>query len=166
MRRCADPGAGEVQPAGRGLRQGILVRRLFPMGLAALGAAGLTGFSAPATPPVIGASSAADTVHVAPPTGEREVDRASILIALDQVEPGGTVLFAPGTRPSHSLTFTWVPRRCCRPLIPCILLTAFSLSLEEFLGELSRRVAKLRDSADSASEKDERRTSAESLYVR
>ena len=39
----------------------------------------------------------ADTVHVAPPTGERETDRASILAALEQVEPGGTVQFAAGT---------------------------------------------------------------------
>jgi parallel beta-helix repeat protein len=38
-----------------------------------------------------------DTVHVAPPTGERETDRASILAALEQVRPGGTVQFAPGT---------------------------------------------------------------------
>lgn len=39
----------------------------------------------------------ADTVHVAPPTGEQETDRASILAALEEVRPGGTVLFAPGT---------------------------------------------------------------------
>ena len=38
-----------------------------------------------------------DTVHVAPPTGVRETDRASILAALDHVRPGGTVRFAPGT---------------------------------------------------------------------
>lgn len=40
---------------------------------------------------------AADTVHVAVPTGERETDRASIMAALEQVRPGGTVQFAPGT---------------------------------------------------------------------
>jgi parallel beta-helix repeat protein len=39
----------------------------------------------------------ADTVHVAPPTGERETDRASIHAALAQVQPGGVVQFAPGT---------------------------------------------------------------------
>jgi parallel beta-helix repeat protein len=39
----------------------------------------------------------ADTVFVAPPTGVREADRASILAALEQVRPGGTVQFAPGT---------------------------------------------------------------------
>lgn len=38
-----------------------------------------------------------DTVFVAPPTGERQTDRASILAALKQVEPGGTLQFAPGT---------------------------------------------------------------------
>ncbi|HUG38904.1 MAG TPA: alpha/beta fold hydrolase [Longimicrobiales bacterium] len=39
----------------------------------------------------------AGVVHVAPPTGDRETDRASILAALGDVEPGGTVQFAPGT---------------------------------------------------------------------
>jgi proline iminopeptidase len=38
-----------------------------------------------------------DTVLVAPPTGERGMDRASILMALAQVRPGGTVQFAAGT---------------------------------------------------------------------
>lgn len=37
-----------------------------------------------------------DTVYVAPPTGEREIDRASILAALEEVEPSGIVQFAPG----------------------------------------------------------------------
>jgi parallel beta-helix repeat protein len=36
-------------------------------------------------------------VHVAPPTGTSATDRASILAALEQVEPGGTIQFAPGT---------------------------------------------------------------------
>jgi parallel beta-helix repeat protein len=39
----------------------------------------------------------ADTVHVAAPTGERDADRASILAALTQVRPGGTIQFASGT---------------------------------------------------------------------
>jgi parallel beta-helix repeat protein len=43
------------------------------------------------------ASPAGGVVHVAPPTGERETDRASILAALEQVQPGGTVQFASGT---------------------------------------------------------------------
>jgi proline-specific peptidase len=38
-----------------------------------------------------------DPVHVAPPTGEKERDRASILAALEQVRPGGTVQFGAGT---------------------------------------------------------------------
>ncbi|MEG9329163.1 right-handed parallel beta-helix repeat-containing protein [Salinimicrobium catena] len=38
-----------------------------------------------------------DTVFVAPPTGDRETDRASILSALEEAEPGGTIWFAPGT---------------------------------------------------------------------
>jgi parallel beta-helix repeat protein len=38
-----------------------------------------------------------DTTHVAPPTGEQQHDRASILAALEQVRPGGTVQFAAGT---------------------------------------------------------------------
>jgi acyl-homoserine-lactone acylase len=43
------------------------------------------------------ASASADTVHVAPPTGERETDRASILAALGQAGPGDVVRFAAGT---------------------------------------------------------------------
>jgi parallel beta-helix repeat protein len=39
----------------------------------------------------------ADTVHVAPPRGELRADRASILAALERLQPGGTVQFAPGT---------------------------------------------------------------------
>jgi parallel beta-helix repeat protein len=43
------------------------------------------------------ASASPGTVYVAPPTGEKEEDRASILAALEEVRPGGTVQFAPGT---------------------------------------------------------------------
>jgi uncharacterized protein len=43
------------------------------------------------------AASGSDIVHVAPPMGEPEADRASIVAALAQVRPGGTVQFAPGT---------------------------------------------------------------------
>jgi hypothetical protein len=45
----------------------------------------------------LSAAAAAHVVHVAPPTGNRDLDRASILAALDEVRPGGTVQFAPGT---------------------------------------------------------------------
>jgi parallel beta-helix repeat protein len=38
-----------------------------------------------------------DTIRVAAPTGVLEVDRASIVAAFEQVRPGGTVQFAPGT---------------------------------------------------------------------
>jgi parallel beta-helix repeat protein len=37
-----------------------------------------------------------DTVHVAPPTGEKNADRASVQAAFDAVRPGGTVQFAQG----------------------------------------------------------------------
>jgi parallel beta-helix repeat protein len=43
------------------------------------------------------ATTSTDTVFVAPPTGERDTDRPSILAALEQVRPGGTVQFAAGT---------------------------------------------------------------------
>jgi hypothetical protein len=36
-------------------------------------------------------------VHVAPPTGDVATDRASIMAALEEVRPGGTVQFAPDT---------------------------------------------------------------------
>jgi hypothetical protein len=42
------------------------------------------------------AASRPDVVYVAPPTGERAIDRASILAALEQVRPGGTARFAAG----------------------------------------------------------------------
>jgi parallel beta-helix repeat protein len=38
-----------------------------------------------------------DTVRVATPTGVRDADRSSVLAALEEVQPGGTILFAPGT---------------------------------------------------------------------
>lgn len=38
-----------------------------------------------------------DTVYVATPAGDYETDRGSILAALEKVERGGTVQFAPGT---------------------------------------------------------------------
>jgi len=50
-----------------------------------------------ASPTLAQASPHSETVHVAPPTGERETDRASILAALEQVRPGGTIQFGPGT---------------------------------------------------------------------
>lgn len=49
----------------------------------------------PVTPD--GGAATADTVHVAPPTGETDSDRANVQAAFDAVQPGGTVLFAAGT---------------------------------------------------------------------
>ena len=40
---------------------------------------------------------APDTVRVAVPSGEPDVDRPMVQAAFDRVRPGGTVLFAPGT---------------------------------------------------------------------
>ncbi len=51
-----------------------------------------------------------DTVHVAPPTGERETDRASILAALNRVAPGGSVQFAAGTYVIGETVSVQVPR--------------------------------------------------------
>jgi imidazolonepropionase-like amidohydrolase len=52
----------------------------------------------------------ADTVHVLPPTGQRETDRASILAALERVRPGGTVRFASGTYVIGEMIRVTVPR--------------------------------------------------------
>jgi parallel beta-helix repeat protein len=38
-----------------------------------------------------------DTIHVAPPAGVKEADRASIIAALERAGPGDIVQFAPGT---------------------------------------------------------------------
>jgi parallel beta-helix repeat protein len=59
--------------------------------------AGSAGLSAEVHPPGSTAAATPDTVFVAPPTGERTNDRASILAALEHVAPGGTVQFAAGT---------------------------------------------------------------------
>lgn len=48
-------------------------------------------------------------VLVVPPTGEKATDRASILAALEKVEPGGTVQFAPGTYLSGEIIHVTVP---------------------------------------------------------
>lgn len=42
-------------------------------------------------------AASSDTVHVAPPTGETEIDRANVQAAFDAVQPGGTVIFAAGS---------------------------------------------------------------------
>jgi pimeloyl-ACP methyl ester carboxylesterase len=61
----------------------------------AVGAMAFAGYahSVPSSVP----QDAPEVLHVNPPTGVRDADRASILAALEQVRPGGTVQFAPGT---------------------------------------------------------------------
>jgi hypothetical protein len=55
-------------------------------------------------------ASASDTVRVAPPTGTRDADRASILAALEQARPGGTIQFAPGTYLVGEIVSVTTPR--------------------------------------------------------
>jgi pimeloyl-ACP methyl ester carboxylesterase len=52
----------------------------------------------------------ADTVHVAPPTGEQETDRASIMAALEVVQPGGIIQFATGTYMLGKTVSVQIPR--------------------------------------------------------
>jgi hypothetical protein len=72
------------------------MRKLLIMELAAA-SVGLVAQTAHATLPFTPPNVSADTVRVAPPTGEHATDRASILAALEQVRSGGTVQFASGT---------------------------------------------------------------------
>lgn len=69
---------------------------------------------APSARPTAAAPGAAvsspDVVHVARPTGDQAIDRASILAAFEQVQPGGTVQFAPGTYLVGELINVAVPR--------------------------------------------------------
>jgi parallel beta-helix repeat protein len=58
---------------------------------------GAGAHAAEAVGPETARAARVDTVYVAAPTGDRETDRTSILTALGDVEPGGTVQFAPGT---------------------------------------------------------------------
>jgi parallel beta-helix repeat protein len=51
----------------------------------------------PDVAPPLAAAGGPHVVHVAPPTGDVATDRLSILAALEEVQPGGTVQFAPGT---------------------------------------------------------------------
>lgn len=73
------------------------MKRPFPITPIALGAALLLAAASLAQAQEPAAVASADTVHVAPPTGERETDRAAVQAAFDAVQPGGTVLFASGT---------------------------------------------------------------------
>jgi parallel beta-helix repeat protein len=65
--------------------------------LLAIGCADRAPLEPDAAHPLAAAVGGAHVVHVAPPTGNRDLDRASILAALGEVRPGGTVQFAEGT---------------------------------------------------------------------
>jgi hypothetical protein len=72
------------------------MRKLLIMGLA-LASVGLVAQATRATLPFATPYVSVDTVRVAPPSGAQATDRGSILAALGQVRPGGTVQFAAGT---------------------------------------------------------------------
>ena len=73
------------------------MRKQFEAGLPGLAVVLVAGCTAVQSLPAGHLSENVEVVHVAPPTGEREADRASIVAALNEVEPGGIVQFAPGT---------------------------------------------------------------------
>lgn len=80
----------------------MMINRLLILGVLLASDMGSEAADAPtvcieAPAPMPALPQAADTIHVAPPTGEREADRASILAALERVEADGTFQFAPGT---------------------------------------------------------------------
>ena len=73
------------------------MRNRLPTGLSGLALVLAAGCAAAPGAPAVAPGGDAGVVHVAPPTGDRETDRASILTALGDVEEGGTVQFASGT---------------------------------------------------------------------
>lgn len=73
-----------------------MIRKLLVVLALVASSAGAYGSDA-STDGLTAAIASSDTVHVAPPTGEKEADRASVQAAFDAVQPGGTVQFAPGT---------------------------------------------------------------------
>lgn len=73
------------------------MRNRFTAGLHCLALVLAVGCAAVQTPSAGHPTGNVEVVHVAPPTGDRETDRASIQAAVEQVEPGGTIQFAPGT---------------------------------------------------------------------
>jgi len=75
------------------------MRRRFPFALPFVGAALLLAMAsfAHAQEPGTAAPAFTDTVYVAPPTGTREADRAAVVAALAEVQPGGVVQFGSGT---------------------------------------------------------------------
>lgn len=74
------------------------MKRRFPSALAFVGAALLLITASAAQPQApMAAPPFADTVHVAPPTGETETDRANVQAAFHAVQPGHVVRFSSGT---------------------------------------------------------------------
>lgn len=71
--------------------------RALVAGVTVLALGAVVGPAGAQTGPLGTTVSSSDTVHVAPPTGHKDADRASILAALERVQPGGSILFAPGT---------------------------------------------------------------------
>jgi hypothetical protein len=80
-------------------------------GLLALGAAACSDHPQPLAPESaqpLAAARGASVVQVAPPTGNHTTDRANVLAAFAQVQPGGTVQFAPGMYMiGNQDPFTW-----------------------------------------------------------
>jgi parallel beta-helix repeat protein len=80
-------------------------------GLLALGAAACSDHPQPLAPDgaqPLAAGGGANVVQVAPPTGNHTTDRANIMAAFAQVQPGGTVQFQHGTYLIGSqVPFSW-----------------------------------------------------------
>jgi parallel beta-helix repeat protein len=88
----------------------------------------------------------ADTVHVAPPTGETEADRASILAALERVMPGGTIQFEPGTYLVGEIIPISIPRITILGHPEGTILRGCELAAYE---EMSRDLSRARDWSES-----------------
>jgi erythromycin esterase len=88
----------------------MTMRIEFTAGLSGLALVAVAGCAAVQPLPADHPTGNVEVVHVAPPTGEQETDRASILAALAEVEPGGIVQFAPGTYLIGPIISVKVPR--------------------------------------------------------
>jgi hypothetical protein len=86
------------------------MRKQFQAGVPCLALVLAAGCAAVQPLPADHSTGNVEVVHVAPPTGEQETDRASILAALAAVEPGGIVQFAPGTYLIGPIISVKVPR--------------------------------------------------------
>jgi hypothetical protein len=88
----------------------MTMRNRFKVGLPGLAVVLAAGCATVQTPPAGHPAGNVEVVHVAPPAGETMADRASILAALAQVQPGGAVQFAPGTYLVGEIISVTVPR--------------------------------------------------------